>query len=476
MTPLVGLVRQARINPSVLRSDGSIGTMLSRLILCALIIINVVPAEERDRDQPYQGMDLIGAAKTVKEAISPTVPEISKGKPWENDIAALTSSDSHRYNPAISKLILRGPAVLPDLLVLAEDRDWQVRQRVTRIAGYIGGDASAALVLAKTYDSVLQVCVEATVALGQVKGAAAFPRLEELLQAPEPDVRRAAAAGMGLLGDIRGLDALMVVVHETDDLAKRDMRTALARIALQPSAIPELAKRIAAYHGAEQKMCIEISGQIGDPRLCPVLTSLLTSSDIDVASRAARSLAANGDSRALSALCAIADAHPVPTLQMLATETLRRLTGYEAAPGSAWRLWWQQHSVEVDRLVLRDALIASLYDPAYQTTKEELAVFSVVELTPLLEGALGNGPSWWPARAFHAMATDVPGRWTEALAARIRVTRIASQRLPLLLILDQLGDPGAAAIFHELLDQKDELLRPIGSELIAINVALERRK
>ncbi len=449
--------------------------MLRRTVPC-LLLIAALAAEERDRDQPYQGMDLVGAAKVVKNAVVPDAPAVARGKPWENEIAALTSPDPRRHNPAIAALIRRGPPVLADLAVLAEDEDWQVRARVVRVAAFIGTDAGAAIVLARSHDRILGVCEEAAMGLGQVKGAAAFPRLAELIAAAEPDLRRAAARGLGLLGDVRGLDALLVLSRETDDLAKREMREALSRIALRSDAVPALAERIARARGTDAALLVEVSGQVGDPRLCPVLAALVAGGDADLAQRAARSLAANGDSRAIGPLCRVASTGQASDLAGVAAATLRRLTGYDAAPGPAWRLWWQEHQADVERLIPRDEFIAALHATDRPVDAAGLARFPVADLSPLLDGALGSGPPWWPAQAFRALAADDAKRWTPILAERLTAAALPSQRLPLILILDQLGDPAAATVFETLLKQEEGPRRLQGSERLAVEAALEHRR
>lgn len=446
------------------------------LLPCMFVALAAVsPAEERDRDQPYQGMDVIGAVKAVQHAVSPDVPDVSRGKPWENDIAALTASEPRRHNAAIAALIRRGPAVLPDLAVLAQDRDWQVRKRVARVAAYIGTEAGSTIVLNLSHDDILGVCEEAAMGLGYVKGPGAFPRLAELISAPEPNLRRAVARGLGTLGDVRGFDALLVISRETDDLARRAMREALLQLAQRPETVPALAERIARLRGADASVLVDISGQVGDPRLCPALTGLVGAADADLAQRAARSLAANGDSRAIAALCRAAEGGASSPLASVAAATLRQLTGYEAAPGAAWRLWWQQHEADVARIMPRDAFLADLHDPARTATAEELARFPIADLAPLLDGALGSGPPWWPSQAFKILAADDARRWTPILTERIQATPLSSQRLPIILILDQLGDPAAAPVFQGLLDLPEESRRPSGPERVAIDVALERR-
>lgn len=448
--------------------------MVRRLFILSLFLVATVAAEEFDRERS-SGLDLIGAAKAVKEALAPTVPEVAKGKPWEDEIAGLTSSDPRRYNAAISALVRRGVEVLPDLAVLAGDRDWQIRIRVVQVASVIGTDAGAAIVLARTRDEVRRVREFAALGLGRTKGTTAYPRLVELLADLEPDTRRAAAQGLALLGDLRGLESLLCLVRERDDLAQRDMSDALVVLAVNALAVPELARLIGLKTGQERGVLIDTSGRVGDPRLCPALVAVLGGRDADLALLAARALAANGDSRALASLCLAADKGVTAEVQAEAAATLRRLTGYEASPGPAWRLWWDQHRAEVERLHRRDEFLAAMHDPTRLATAAEVASFSLDELFPLLDGALGAGAAWWPAQAWRALALDDAKRWTNLLVQRIKAAPVPSLRLPLILILDQLGDPAATPALQFMLDQ-EEPRKPFGAERLAIALALERRK
>ena len=248
-----------------------------------------------------------------------------------------------------------------------------------------------------------------------------------------------------------------------------------------------LARLISERPGAEQLALVEASGGVGDPRLCPTLVRLLGAADPILAARAARALAANGDSRAVEALCQAASKGASPELRNDAASALNQLTGYPAA-GQAWELWWRDHAGEIERLIKRDRFLAELYDPARPVTRAELADFPPDQLMPLVDGALGFGPPWWPARAYAVMALDDPARWTQPLLRRIAETEAARQRLPLIILLDQLGDPKAEAGLRQLLEAKEskpeDLEKPkavpqreaLGAERLALRIALERRQ
>lgn len=444
--------------------------------LSCLVLSFSVAAEDRDRDQPYHGMEVSGAYHYVKNLVAPSGPEFAKGKPWELDLGNLTSKDPRRYNPAIAALIRRGPVVLPDLAILAQDRDWQLRARVVHVASMIGTEAGSAIVLERTRDDVRDVREIAAVGLGRAGGAGAYPRLVELLGSREPDTRRAAAQGLALLGDVRALGELSKLVNDADDLVARDIRDALAEVARRPNAVLALAELIGCRSDAEVLVLIDTAALIRDPRLCPALTQVVSGPNATLAQRAARALSVNGDSRALEALCRAASASPMPALQSEAASTLRQLTGFGAEPGLAWDLWWKQHGADATRLIPRDTLLAALHDPKRTTNKSELAAFSPDDLAPLVDGALSLDNDWWPALAFRALATDDAARWTTPLMSRINATSVPSQRLPLIILLDQLGDPAAAKPLKKLLHPDENSREPSGAERVAITVAIERRK
>ncbi len=309
----------------------------------------------------------------------------------------------------------------------------------------------------------------------------AFARLSELLRASEADIRQSAARGLGLLGDPQGLAVLCGYERESDDLVRRDERASLGALVMQAAAVPPLAALLGERRGGEQLALIEVSGSVGDPRLCPALTAVLATpgAGASAVAAAARALGANGDSRAIEALCHVAADGPGDEARVAAAETLRQLTGYAAGAGRAWDLWWRDHGPEVQALVFRDQFIAACHDPAHVATRAELAGFTPAQLMPLVDGALGGGSPWWPARAWAVLAADDAARWTPPLLARINATGDARVRLGLIILLDQLGDPGAADGLRKLLDKPKgsdlpQLLSD-GPERMAVRIALERR-
>jgi HEAT repeat protein len=449
--------------------------------LPAFLLAMLAPSAGWSVDEPkLDGVDVIQAVKDLSAEIGgPPQSKVAKGKPWEGDIAGLTDPRPEHFNPAMAALIRRGAEVIPDLTVLAADQDWRIRGRVVQVAAGIGGDGGTGLVLALSRDPEKQVRELAAFSLGMAGGKGAFERLAQLLGAGDPIIREAAARGLSTLGDARGLGLLCGYAREHDDVVQREMHGGLAQLALRVTSVPALIELLQTRQGDELAALVDTTFPIGDPRLCPALAALLPSSDERVALFAARALSANGDSRALGRLCAVAANGAHAELRSTAAETLRQLTGYPAAAGQAWSLWWTTHQQEVEALSARDAFIAALHDPLHVVVRAELTAFSVEQLAPLIDGALESGKRWWPARAFLVLATDDAARWTGPLLARIAAAKDPNQRLALIILLDQLGDKGAASGLGALLDgdlkEPPQALLANGAERIALGVALQRR-
>jgi len=443
-------------------------------VLCFSIIC--LSAEDLPK---AEGVDVVRTAKAIANALSGPESSVAQGKAWEQDIAGLTDARAEVHTQAMAALIRRGTPVVGDLMVLAKDQDPALRMRVAVVLAAIAGDEATTELLRLSQDRDRGVAEVATLGLGKARGPGSFERLTQVLQSADPSLRQAAARGLGMHGDARGLGLLCGYARDRDDLVRRDMRENLARIATNATAVPVLAELIAARTGGDRLALIDATGGIGDPRLSPVLAAVLTQPDVSAATLAARMLSVNGDSRAVAALCRVAAQARESLLREEAAQTLRRLTSHTAAAGTAWELWWRDHAAEVAALEPRDRLFAELHDPARSATTAELATFPVPALSQLVDGALGRGAPWWPARAFAALAADAPARWTPVLFERIERTLDLRERVRVIVLLDALNDPGATdgfkRLFAALRDQPEVKAAAQGPERVALRVALERR-
>jgi len=413
--------------------------------LALLVMVLMVPAA----DAPP------GTTPAPQPAAQPETPRAAE---WESSIAALTDPRPAAYDPAIESLIRIGEPCLADVVALKSDDEMTVRMRVVTVAAGIGGPQAQRAIVDLSRDNEWRVRELAALGLGKTALPGAYDRLIEMLDDRQPDVRKAAARGLAELGDARALDRLAAYEAERDPRVRDALRLYLGALAENPLIVPALAERLEGTRGPVLHALIDAASGVGDPRLAPALATLVGGADLKAAVLAARSLAANGDSRALEALTIAAD-QSYRELGEAAAASLRTLTGHGAGAGAAWTLWWRDHAADIAALAERDRFIAELHDQRRPVTRDELAAFSPDQLMPLVDGVLGDGARWWPLRAYTVLALDDASRWTAPLTARIGAVRDAEQRLALIVLLDQLGDPAAKPAFERLLAEAEKRAR-----------------
>ena len=445
------------------------------LFLAFSVVVAATPAnaaEPTGDGGEVHGMDMIGAAKTVAGWVSPSKPP--NDKPWAVALGELTGEDPRAQAKAIRTLILEGgrhPEVISDLTVLAEDRDWRLRARLVQVCAGIGGPAPAPLVLKLSRDRESRVRELSALALGQCSGNDVFLRQLELLQAPESQIREAAAKSLVGSTDIRALEPLTRQDNEPDDLVKRAMRETLGVLTARVSSLPTIIALFGTLKDTRRDALLEAVANLGDTRLCPPLTSI--AADPDRAGRApeasawtqflaVRGLSTSGDYRAVATLVELADGDASGDVRTMAADTLRAITGYGAAPGKAWRVWLGDHRAEIAHLGERDAFLAALHDPAMEIDAGTLAKWPVEDLAPLLDAVLGLPAGrispGWPARALTVLRADHPERWSPVISKRINAlpTNEQTLRLSLIMILDDLGGSEAINALTEVVRELKE--------------------
>ncbi len=418
----------------------------------------------------------------------------------EQLLAAFSDARKTVHRPAMQALARFGPQALADLALFADDPDPALRARLAVVIGGIVNDEAVPLLISLARDSEAQVREKALLGLGTAGHDAGFSILVEALQDPRPPVRESAALGLGALGNPRALRHLawwhlagghidrleLSMAEEREALLERvrqAMRASLDNIASQHASVPEMVRLLDQLSGQGLVNLIRATWRLGDPRLSPALAKRLSHSDPEVVEAAALALGANGDSRALAALCRTAAASGMREAADAAAQTLRRLTGYHAGPGRVWQRWWQEHAVAVEALHERDALIATWHDVTHPVTAADLAAYDPQDLMPLVDGVLGGGPPYWGGRALAILRRDDPGRWLPVLLHRYDRSRGDEvQQIALVLLIDELSPPGAKAALRER--RADLLLiRPApgqrhrhGSLLAALALAIERQQ
>ena len=474
-----------------------------RPVLALLLTAAVVSAADPGDGSEQHGMDVLGAAKTVKSWFGPGDPP--SDKPWANALAGITDPDPRIHSKAIRELVTQGqrnPAVLTDLAILADDRDSHLRARLVQVCAAIGGTSATPLLLRFSNDRERGIRELAALGLAQGTGEAARERLITLLTAPESEIRQAAAQSLGAFGDPAGIASLTRQEQEPDDLVKRAMRSSMSRLCAIPANLGTAIALLETLTDQQRDCLLEAVVDLPDTRLCPVLTAIARqpSGRSPEASAwtqflAVRGLSAAGDWRAVRVLAALADSTAATEVASSAATTLRLITGYGAAPGKAWKVWMTDNDARTSHLAKRDDLLASYRDPQVQPTQAALAAWAPAELEPLVLAVLGR-PSGritpaWSARALGVLRADDPLRWCPLLAERINATPSTELdvRLGLIALLDDLAPvdrvTDLAAVgtalkqrMEEELEKSKELkLDPVDHqpEITLLSQALERR-
>jgi len=444
-----------------------------------------------DDEAPPVGMDVLPLIKAAAAAVTPQEQPLP-GRAWSDDLAALTDADPSVNGPAVGRLTRRGAVVLPDLAILASERDWQLRGRIVRVAAGIGGEAGAELVLRLSADPDPRVNRMAIVGLGRCRGKAVMDRLLALLRSLDGDERTLAAGSLAALSDTRAIEPLTHLRADPDGPARSAQAKALRELCAMESAATICAGLLAQLTGEQRRALLEALEGAVDPRLCPALARLIDDREPLCVLLAVRALATAGDARAVEPLVRLAASDRLPELREAATVTLRIHTPYRAGPGKAWALWWKDNAARYARLAERDGLIAQLADLT-APVPPGLAGFTADELLPLVDAVIVSKPvpSWLPARALVALRAQAGERWIEPLAKLIDTAPDAEFRLDLLVLLDEISGPGEPAIAELRRQQmllakredeallrwkKDGVIPPdTGAERKVLKLALDRR-
>jgi HEAT repeat protein len=175
------------------------------------------------------------ALKDLGAAASPAINEL---------IAALGSRVMGVPGNAQQALVAIGPQTIPTLIDSLGKIPEQARSRAVWVLGYLGEQATPALIEAMNDDQadVRIVAIRAIIEMGD-RGQRAVPALVHALGDSEEDVRESAAAALGRIGTKArsAAPALTVALRDSAWSVRREAAGALARVGPDPSeAIPAL--------------------------------------------------------------------------------------------------------------------------------------------------------------------------------------------------------------------------------------------
>jgi len=126
----------------------------------------------------------------------------------------------------------------PALMAAATDSSLAVRLEVARGLGTVGGrDAVEALV--GLLEDEPAVAVEALASLARLRAVDALPALVKCLKSPAPDVRAAAAAALGQIGDERSAGDLLTAFEDPEPQVRLAAVRAIAELPLPEELIKD---------------------------------------------------------------------------------------------------------------------------------------------------------------------------------------------------------------------------------------------
>jgi HEAT repeat protein len=202
-------------------------------------------------------------------------------------------------------------------------------------------------------------------ALSEAASPAVVPALVRMLKRPgeDPEVIRAAVAGIGRAGDPAAAPDLFALMTQRADMRQSTL-DALAR----STAAPQLAMLLGQAKDATTKRDLaRLLRKTYDPRGANAFAALLEDSDEDVRNESAQALAELGDPRAVPSLLAQAKG-PEDDTAGDALDALRQLAAPEAGPGLMPLLKeWPSRKASIMR-----ALGTSHYAPAGPEIEKEL--------------------------------------------------------------------------------------------------------
>jgi HEAT repeat protein len=220
-------------------------------------------------------------------------------------LAVLPQTDARDKAQVVWALaVLKEPAAVPDILTEFTSGHLQNLEDLDRkgafdpkvIVDVVGPQKLASDELLKHKDKAVRTLVAAS--LSESATPEAVDPLIKLLNDTDPEVVRAAAAGLGRAGDPRGSAPLFALLQKNPSMRQ----SVLDAIAKSTSA-PGIAKLLAATDSVDLKRSlVGLLRDTHDPRVANTFAGLLGDADPDIKQTSAEALAELADPRAIPAL------------------------------------------------------------------------------------------------------------------------------------------------------------------------------
>ncbi|HEX6246118.1 MAG TPA: HEAT repeat domain-containing protein, partial [Polyangiales bacterium] len=200
--------------------------------------------------------------------------------------------------------VLKEPAAVPDILKEFTSGHLQNLEDLDRkgafdpkvIVDVVGPQKLASDELLKHPDKAVRTLVAAS--LSESATSEAVTPLIKLLEDTDPEVVRAAAAGLGRAGDPRGSAPLFALLQKTPS-----MRQSVLDAIGKSTSAPGIAKLLDQTDSVDLKRSlVGLLRDTHDPRVVDTFAKLLNDADADIKEISAQALAELGDPRAIPAL------------------------------------------------------------------------------------------------------------------------------------------------------------------------------
>jgi len=227
-----------------------------------------------------------------------------------------------------------GTPAVPALIQALGDSDRNVRRAAAAALGAIGDPHAVPALIKALGDRDLYVRRAAAGALGAIGDPQAVPALIQALGDSYSDVRRVAAGALGELGDPKAVPALIKALGDWDPYVRRAAAEALGKLG-DPKAVPALIKALGDSSEDVRRAAAAALVKIGTPAV-PALIKALGDSDRDVRRAVAEALGAISDPQAVPALIqALGDSYS--DVRRAAAAALGKLGDPQAVPAlSVW--------------------------------------------------------------------------------------------------------------------------------------------
>ncbi|MBD1826018.1 HEAT repeat domain-containing protein [Microcoleus vaginatus GB1-A2] len=195
----------------------------------------------------------------------------------------------------------RSDEAIPRLLELVEDSDSDVRWRVADALGNIGSEVAISRLLELVEHSDSDVRWSVADALGNIGSEVAISRLLKLVEDSDYDVRWSVADSLGKIGDQAAIEGWLKLVKDSNYSLRSRAADALGKMG-NKAAIKGLLKLVKHSDYDVRWSAAEALGKMGNKAAIERFLKLVENSDSDVRRRAANTLGNIADKTAIEGL------------------------------------------------------------------------------------------------------------------------------------------------------------------------------